>query len=99
MNMQRAVIESGADETDDPGPPEKGTFQCQWCLNPFEREPRQSPDLYQMRAILMIPDCPDPIICDTCLNTVLTSFNPRFTVPGTSNSGPDNLVLSWAIKD
>jgi hypothetical protein len=42
----------------------------------------------------MLPDRePDPMLCDSCFETVAAVFNPQATNIGTSNSGPTNLVL------
>jgi hypothetical protein len=94
VNMQHTIIQGGDEGELDR--PQKGTYRCQWCSSVFDCVPREPNELYQMRAILMIPDCPDPIICDSCLQMVVTSYNPQATIPGTSNSGPSNLVLRSA---
>ena len=67
---------------------------CRHCLNPYTVEPREFADKFRVRAILMIPDSePDLMLCDACFDTVSAVYNPRATIPGTSNSGPPNLLL------
>ena len=67
---------------------------CSHCFNPYEPKPRPFAEMFQVRSILMLPDRePDPMLCDSCFETVAAVFNPQATNIGTSNSGPTNLVL------
>jgi hypothetical protein len=67
---------------------------CKHCFEPFTPKDRSFPERFQMRSILMLPDSePDPMLCDSCFNTVSSVYNPQTTNIGTSNSGPANLVL------
>lgn len=67
---------------------------CRHCFNPYIPHERPFAEMFQLRSILLIPDRePDPMLCDSCFNIAVTSYNPQATVPGTSNSGPTNLVL------
>jgi len=67
---------------------------CRTCLKPYDLHARPFGEWFQVRSILMIPDRePDPMLCDSCFEAVVTTFNPHATNVGTSNSGPTNLVL------
>jgi hypothetical protein len=67
---------------------------CRHCLNPYLVKQRDFADKFRVRAILMIPDKePELMLCDTCFEAVSALYNPRATVPGTSNSGPRNFLI------
>ena len=67
---------------------------CKHCLRPYDAwEPTQG-QRFQLRAILNIPDHElDPKLCKACHDRSIETYNPRYTMPGTSNAGPPNLVL------
>jgi len=67
---------------------------CRHCFNPYVHHEREFREWFQLRSILMIPDRePNPMICDSCFDIAVTSYNPQATNHGTSNSGHTNLVL------
>jgi hypothetical protein len=67
---------------------------CLNCLKPFDAKPRTFSDNFRLRAIMSIPDSEaDPVLCPSCFETAIGTFNPQATNIGTSNSGPSNLVL------
>ena len=50
--------------------------ECQWCLNIFERPPRDFSELFALRSTLRMPDsAPAPVICDSCYQGVMGSAN------------------------
>lgn len=67
---------------------------CRQCFNPYDPKTRQFAEMFQVRSILMIPDKElDPMLCDNCFETVVSTYNLQATNVGTSNSGPTNMVL------
>jgi len=67
---------------------------CRHCFSPYTVHKREFAEYFRVRAILMIPDRePELMLCDACIEAVAAVYNPRATVPGTSNSGPSNLLL------
>ncbi len=67
---------------------------CRHCFNPYVPHNREFAEWFQLRSILMIPDRElDPMLCDSCFNIAVTSYNPQATNIGTSNSGSSNIVL------
>src|SRR6516162_4133677 len=67
---------------------------CRHCLSSYTVHKREFAEHFRVRAILMIPDRePELMLCDACFDTVAAVYNSRATVPGTSNSGPSNLLL------
>lgn len=67
---------------------------CKHCLRPFDPWEMTTGERFHLRAILGIADRElDPKICRTCFDTAISTYNPRQTMPGTSNFGPPNLAL------
>jgi hypothetical protein len=67
---------------------------CRTCLQRYEVKDRPFQERFQIRSTLQIPDSePDPMLCDSCFNIALFTYNPHATNIGTSNAGPANLVL------
>jgi hypothetical protein len=72
---------------------------CRTCFEPFVPKPRDFGQRFTMRSILMIPDAePDPMICDSCFSTSITTFNRQAGLPGTSNAGAANLALQKLLN-
>lgn len=71
-----------------------GKDVCKHCLRPFDPwEPTQN-QKFTLRAIMNIADRePDPKLCRDCYDRCIATYNPRYTMPGTSNCGPPNIVL------
>lgn len=69
-------------------------FVCSICFNPFEYKVRPWEEYFTLRSVLMIPDgAPNPMICDSCFESAVMSFNRHATNVGTRNEGAPNLVL------
>jgi hypothetical protein len=67
---------------------------CRHCFQPFEPKERTFNEWFQLRAILMIADTElNPMLCEKCFETAVTTYNPQATNIGTSNSGHANMVL------
>lgn len=67
---------------------------CRHCFKIYEPKIRTFAEMFQIRAILMIPDRElDPMLCDDCFTTSVSVYNPQVTNIGTSNSGHANMVL------
>jgi hypothetical protein len=67
---------------------------CRTCFRIYDPKPHTFPERFQVRSILMIPDRElDPMLCEDCFTKEVATYNPSATNPGTSNSGPTNLVL------
>jgi len=81
--------------------PTKFTARCQFCLEPFDHEPRTPHQLEPLRQVLLIPGhaATAPIdICDPCYENVLASAIPvnghtgQLDIGG-DNHGPGNVLL------
>ena len=71
---------------------------CRLCFSRYTPKQREFAEKFQVRAILRIPDCePDPMYCDACFETTVSSYNRLQTNVGTSNCGPPNLALRRLI--
>jgi hypothetical protein len=67
---------------------------CRHCLQKYEPKLRTFSERFHLRSILHIPDSePDPMLCASCFDIALSTYNPQATNIGTSNSGPPNMVL------
>jgi hypothetical protein len=67
---------------------------CRHCFNPYTVKHREFGEQFRVRAILMVPDYePELRLCDFCFDAVSSSYNPRATMPGTSNCGPRNFLI------
>jgi hypothetical protein len=67
---------------------------CRHCLQKYEPKLRTFAERFQLRNILHIPDSEaDPMLCDSCFDIAVQTYNPQATNIGTSNSGPANLAL------
>lgn len=67
---------------------------CRHCFKPYEPKVHTFAEMFQVRAILMIPDRElDPMLCEDCFMTTVSVYNPQVTNVGTSNSGHANMVL------
>lgn len=67
---------------------------CRHCFKPYEPKVHSFAEMFQIRAILMIPDRElDPMLCEDCFTNVSAVYNPQATNVGTSNSGHANMVL------
>jgi hypothetical protein len=68
---------------------------CRHCFNPYTVRHREFGEQFRVRAILMVPDSePELMLCDFCFDAVSASYNPRATMPGTSNCGPRNFLIN-----
>jgi hypothetical protein len=69
-------------------------YVCSICFNPFEYKARPWEQYFTLRSVLMIPDgVPNPMVCDSCFESAVMSFNRHATNVGTRNEGAPNLVL------
>jgi hypothetical protein len=67
---------------------------CRHCLQMYEPKEHTFNEWFQLRAILMIADSElNPMLCEHCFETAITTYNPQATNVGTSNSGHANMVL------
>ncbi len=67
---------------------------CRHCLRPFEPKEHTFAEWFQIRAILMIPDRElNPMLCESCFETAVSTYNPQATNIGTSNAGHANMIL------
>lgn len=67
---------------------------CRNCFRVYDPKPHTFAEIFQVRAILMIPDRElDPMFCEDCFTNVLSTYNPQANNIGTSNSGQSNLLL------
>jgi hypothetical protein len=81
--------------------PTKFTAQCQWCLEPFDREPRTLGELERLRQVLLVTGYAHtaPIdICDPCYDNALAAAIPvnghtGLLDVGGDNHAPANLLL------
>jgi hypothetical protein len=81
--------------------PTKFTARCQWCLEPFDREPRTPGELEKLRQVLLVTGyaVTAPIdICDGCYESVVGSAIPvnghtGLLDIGGDNHGPGNVLL------
>jgi len=67
---------------------------CRHCFRPYEPKEHTFAEWFQLRAILMIPDRElNPMICESCYETSVATYNSQATNVGTSNAGHINMVL------
>jgi hypothetical protein len=67
---------------------------CRHCLRPYEPKEHTFAEWFQLRAVLMIPDRElNPMMCESCFETSISTYNPQATNVGTSNAGHVNMVL------
>ena len=87
--------------------PTKFTARCQWCLEPFDHEPRTPHQLEPLRQVLLIPGhaATAPIdICDPCYENALAAAIPvnghtGLLDVGGDNHGPPNMLLRTASRE
>jgi hypothetical protein len=67
------------------------THTCGWCLNLFEREPRDPAQIEALRMALHVLTVPyEPKICDGCYNSVMGSM----VQPKNFHASPNVLLRS-----
>jgi hypothetical protein len=67
---------------------------CRRCFAIYTPKEYEFAERFQVRSILHIPDGePDPMFCEACFRGVVAEVNHKWTNPGSSNSGPPNLLL------
>jgi hypothetical protein len=67
---------------------------CRHCFQMYTPKEHTFNEWFQLRAILMIADKElNPMLCESCFETAITTYNPQATNVGTSNSGHANMVL------
>jgi hypothetical protein len=67
---------------------------CTRCFSVYAPKAYEFAERFRVRSILAVPDAlPDPMLCDSCFNSVMQEYNRQSPNVGTSNASHSNLVL------